>query len=104
MDLKDVVKNTKDKAEEAHSAFHAGHHDVAEQYLAGIRAQIVEYERAPEQRTEDVTKSATSEKPDEVSKETPAKALGAPAQPAASPAAAAAQQIGQGQADQKPTQ
>ncbi|MBA7609971.1 hypothetical protein ES703_17174 [subsurface metagenome] len=104
MDLKDVVKNTKDKAEEAHSAFHAGHHDVAEQYLAGIRAQIVEYERAPEQRTEDVTKSATSEKPDEVSKETPAKALGAPAQPVSTAAAAAALGSVNAQEPSKPTQ
>ncbi|MBA7648715.1 hypothetical protein ES703_56503 [subsurface metagenome] len=104
MDLKDVVQNTKDKATEAHSAFHAGHHDVAEQYLAGIRAQIVEYERVPEQRTEDVTKSATIEKPDEVQKDTPAKALGAPAQPAVIDPAAAAQQIGTGSAEPKPTQ
>ena len=104
MDLKDLVQNVRDKANEAHNAFHAGHHDVAEQYLAGIRAQILEYERAPEQRTEDVTKLATTEKPDEDQKDTPAKALGAQSQPAVVDPAAAAQQIGQGQEPSKPTQ
>lgn len=92
MDLKDVIATVREKAIEAHNAFHAGHHDVAEQYLAGIRAQIVEYERAPEQRTEDVTESATSEKPAEASPATPAAPGGPAAQAGAVLPADAAQQ------------
>ena len=33
MDLKDVIKSNREKAIEAHNAFHAGHHDVAENFL-----------------------------------------------------------------------
>ncbi|MBA7675837.1 hypothetical protein ES703_84075 [subsurface metagenome] len=104
MDLKDVVKNAKDKAAEAHSAFHAGHHDVAEQYLAGIRAQIVEYERVPEQRTEDVTKLATTEKPAQVPKDMPAQVPGAPVQPAAVDQTGQVLPASQFQTQSKPTQ
>ena len=104
MDLKDVVSNVYAKAAEAHAAFHAGHHDVAEQYLAGIRAQIVEYERAPEQRTEDVTESATSSLDEKAPKEKSAEVPGAPAQPAEEGPVLPASQFGVSQTDEKPTQ
>ncbi len=83
MDFKDVVKDVLYKAEDAHSAFHAGHHDVAKGYLDRIGAEIAEFLYPPATPAGDVTESATSEKAGETLPETPAQVPGAPAQPAA---------------------
>ena len=104
MDLKDVVEKVNRDALEALNAFHAGHHDTAEKYLYEIEKQVVEYLRVPASPAGDVTESATSEKPDEVQKDTPAKVLGDSAQPVTPGAAAAAQQVGQSPEAEKPTQ
>ncbi|MBA7522334.1 hypothetical protein ES705_14452 [subsurface metagenome] len=63
MVLKDVIRNVREKADAAHSAFHAGHHDKAKQYLAGIRAEIVQFEAENPSPAGDVTESATTETP-----------------------------------------
>ena len=90
MDLKDVVIAVKEKTKEAELAYNAGHHDVAEKYLGEIRLTVEAYFDVPATPAGDVTGSAVSEKPDEVQKDTPAKALGAAAQSATPGAAAAA--------------
>lgn len=79
MDLKDVVESVRQKAIEVHNAFHAGHPDVAENYLRGIRAEIMDYEKDKATPERDVTESATSETPAETSKATPAQPAGPPA-------------------------
>lgn len=82
MDLKDVVQNVRDKADEAVNSFHAGHHDNARHYLAGIRAEIVQFETANPTPADDVTGSATSEQGAGESQDTPAEVPGSQALPA----------------------
>jgi len=102
MDLKDVVQDVKYRAEEAHSAFHAGHPENAEKELYAIEKLVVEYLRMPATPAGDVTESPTSEKPNEVQTETPAEVPGAPVQPGAVNPADAARSVGTGSAE--PTQ
>lgn len=104
MDLKDVIESVSSDASEANSAFHAGHNDTAEEHLCSIENTIGQYLRENQTPAGDVTESTTSEKPAAPSMERLAGVPGATVQPAASPAVAAAQQIGKGQADEKPTQ
>ncbi len=104
MDLKDVISDVYAWAGEAHSAFHAGHHVKAEEYLAAIENEIGKYMTENPVPAGNVTESATSEKAGETLPETQAKVSGPGVQPAVIDPAAAARQIGQGQADQKPTQ
>lgn len=104
MDLKNVVQNVKEKADEAVNSFHAGHHDNAKHYLAGIRAEIVEYERENPPPADDVTKSVTSETPAEVQAEKPAEVPGEPAQPGAAEQPGPALPASQFQAPSKPPQ
>lgn len=104
MDLKDVVQNVRDKADEAHSAFHAGHLDNAEHYLAGIRAEIVEYEKCSSLPGEDVAESATSEKLTETLPETPGEVPGAPVQQVPEGPVLPASQFGSDRSVVKPNQ
>lgn len=78
MDLKDVVEKVKYDAEEAYSAFHAGHQVVAKRFLNEITVLIKKYFDEMGMPESDVTESATSEKPAATSQETPA-APGGPA-------------------------
>ena len=126
MDLKDVIEKVNEQAMEAHNAFHAGQHDVAEVHLGRIWWLIEDELPKTGRPQSDVTESITSEKPAALPEEKPEELLGdavnpaaysreladqkpaevpvAPAQPAVVDPAAAAQQIGTGQAEQKPTQ
>lgn len=104
MDLKDVVSSVYANAAEAHKAFHAGHHDTAENYLKSVMIQVGKYlgEEAPESAL--VAEQATSEKPAETLEETQAKVSGPGAQPAVIDPAAAARSIGSGAAEPTPPQ
>ncbi len=126
MVLKDVIRNVREKADAAHSAFHAGHHDKAKQYLAGIRAEIVQFEaenpspagESKERATgsgpkmfgrdisdpDDVTESATSEKPAETQTEKPAEVPGAQEWPGAVHSEHAVPPVEQLPQFEKPTQ
>lgn len=104
MDLKDVVQNVKEKANEAHSAFHAGHQDNARKYLAGIRAEIVQFEQENPAPAGEVTESTTSEKPAESPMGRLAGVPGAPATPAQTPGAKIAQAFGGVLTEPKPSQ
>lgn len=92
MDLKDVIAKVNKQAMEAHNAFHAGHHDVAELHLGRIWWLIEDGLPGHGTKKSDVTESATSEKMDAELKELPHPAVGPEAQPAAGDPAAAAQQ------------
>lgn len=77
MDLKDVISNVYANAAEAHAAFHAGHNEKAEEYLATIENEIGQYITENPTPAGDVTKSATSEKPADEQTEKPAEVPGA---------------------------
>ena len=77
MDLKDVVATVLDRAEEANKAFHAGHSDSSHVYLLKIVDTIDRYFKDKTTPAGDVTKSATSEKPEENATEKPEQVPGA---------------------------
>ena len=77
MDLKNVVATVRDRAEEADRAFHAGHSENSHVFLLKIVDTIDKYFKEMKTEVGDVTKSATSEKPEETSKEKPEQAAGA---------------------------
>lgn len=104
MDLKDVIATVNEKAMEAHSAFHAGHHDVAEQHLRRLTVEVDQYFRESSTSAGDVTESTTSEKPDATEQEKPAEVPGAALPATQFDSRAAAQQIGTGSAEPKPNQ
>lgn len=104
MDLKDVIQNVQQNVLEASTAYHAGHHDVAEQHLRRLSLAVDQYFRESPTPAEDVTKSATSEKPDEESQEKPAEVPGAALPATQFAPGAAAQQVGGSLTDEKPTQ
>lgn len=81
MELKDVVQTVKEKADEAHNAYHAGHQDLANGYLGEARLVIEAYELSSALPGEDVSKAATSETSSEKTPETPAQVPGSPVQP-----------------------
>ncbi|GAI71861.1 unnamed protein product [marine sediment metagenome] len=83
MDLKDVVSSVYANAAEAHKAFHAGHHDTAEEYLKEISVTLAGYWTEENRPSAVVAEQATREKQDETLAETPVEEPGAPAQPAA---------------------
>ena len=78
MDLKDVVSNVNKKAEEASRAFHAGHPDVAENYLMEQMLEIGKYFDERTTPAGDVTESVTSETASEVPEAKPAAVFGGP--------------------------
>ena len=104
MDLKDVIKQVQDSSNEATLAFMSGHHDVAEQYLYETVKVIAAYLKLPAPPASDVTKSATTEKADEVQKDTPAKALGGAAHLAGHDSVYGPQKGGQALGEKKLTQ
>ncbi|MBA7485126.1 hypothetical protein ES707_20661 [subsurface metagenome] len=104
MDLMDVIDNVLTMASKAHSEFHAGRREKAENYLADIGAEIGTYLDEKPTPAGDVTESATSEKPTEDQTEMPAQVPGSPAQPAAVNPAEAARTVGGSLTDEKPTQ
>jgi len=91
MELKEVIAKAKNIAESAHSSFHAGRLDDAENYLMVEMQTIARYFDAKTKPAGDVTESATSETETEQPAETPAKAAGPAAQAGAVLPAAAAQ-------------
>ncbi len=104
MDLQNVVSDVFANAAEAHKAFHAGHHDTAEEYLASIENDIGQYIREHPTTSAVVAEQVTSEKPAETLEETQAKVSGPGAQPAVIDPAAAARSAGTGAAEPKPPQ
>ncbi len=82
MDLKEIIAKVKNIAESAHSSYHAGRDGNAEEYLGKIRREITAYFEGPAKPAGDVTESATSEKPADEKKETPAEVPGAQVRPA----------------------
>ncbi len=83
MDLNDVVSSVYADSAEAHAAFHAGHHDKAENYLVEIVNTAGEYLVEKGDPRLNVIRATTRETPDEVPIEKPAEVPGAPAQPVA---------------------
>ncbi len=104
MDLKEAITSVTDKVTEAHNSFHAGHQIEAQRYLSEISEVVQKYFDEKGMLARDVTESATKEKQAELPGEKQAAVPGAPAQPAVVDPAAAALQIGQGQAGSKQTQ
>lgn len=91
MDLKDTVTQVELDATEALSAYNAGHHEKAEEYLCSIENTVGQHIRENIKKANDVTESATSETLAETSKETPAQPPGPAAQAGAVLPAADAQ-------------
>ncbi|MBA7563308.1 hypothetical protein ES708_04963 [subsurface metagenome] len=104
MDLKDVISDVYAWAGEAHSAFHAGHHDKAEECLKDIGAEIGTYLDEKPTPAGNVTESATSEKPGETLPETQAKVSGPGVQPAVIDPAAPASEVLPASQFEKPIQ
>lgn len=104
MDMKEVVQTVRDKADEALNAYHAGHHDNADNYLGEIRTVIQAHFGELGEWGGNVPGSPTSEKAAEVTDEKPAEVPGAPAQPAQTPGAQAALGTGDVQPFEKPAQ
>lgn len=77
MDLKEMVQSVRDKADEAHSAFHAGHHDNARNYLGQIRTEIQLFLGDLEPFAGNVTESTSHESQEAHQSETPAQAAAA---------------------------
>ncbi|MBA7479195.1 hypothetical protein ES707_14627 [subsurface metagenome] len=100
MDLKEVIAKAKNIAESAHSSFHAGRLDDAENYLMVEMQTIARYFDAKTKTADDVTESPTSETSQEKTKETPAQVPGSkdsPALPASQFLAANVGQVVQGE-------
>jgi len=91
MDLSEVVSSVYADSAEAHSAFHAGHHDKAEEYLASIENDIGQYVRENPKPPGGVTESPTSEADAETLTETQEQVSAPGVQPAVIDPAAAAQ-------------
>jgi len=70
MDLKDVVSSVYANAAEAHAAFHAGHHDTAENYLKSVKIQVEKYLDEKKLTPAEVVEQVTSSMGDEHQKET----------------------------------
>lgn len=104
MDLKDVVSSVYANAAEAHKAFHAGHHDTAENYLKSVKIQVDKYLDEKPPPLAEVAEQATSEMDVESQKEKPVEDPGSKTTPASFAAGAAARSVGTGAAEQKPPQ
>ena len=104
MDLKDVIAIVDQEANEAHRAFHAGHHENAEKHLYTIEKTVVEYLRMPATPAGDVTKATEKQVPEDEQKEKPAEVPGAPAPIRGVVPFAAARQNSQSPEAEKPTQ
>ena len=104
MDLKEIIEKAKNIAESAHSSFHAGRMDDAENYLMVEMQTIARYFEAKTKPAGDVTQSASSSPDEEAQKEKQDEVPSAQARPAAIPGARAAQQYGGSLTDEKPTQ
>ncbi|MBA7636122.1 hypothetical protein ES703_43737 [subsurface metagenome] len=103
MDLKDVVSSVYANAAEAHKAFHAGHHDTAENYLKSVKIQVEKYLDEKPPTSAEVAEQVTSAMGDETLTETQAKVSGPGVQPAVIDPVAAARSAGTGAAEQKQT-
>ncbi len=104
MDLREVIAKVKNIAESAHSSFHAGRLDDAENYLMVEMQTIARYFDGKTTPAGDVTESATSEKPAETLEETQAKVSGPGVHPAVVDPVLPASQFGGSLTDEKPTQ
>ena len=104
MDLKDVLAKVKVGQEEAELAFHAGHHEVSENFLMQAMVLLCKYFDEKTKQEGDVTESATSEKPADETKEKPAPASPAAAAGALGAQAAASQTKPPGLQGEKPPQ
>ena len=83
MDLKDVIKSNREKAIEAHNAFHAGHSDVAENYLMEQMLKTCAYFDGKITLPGGVNEPTDKLKPAEVQSEKPAAVPGDAVRPAA---------------------
>ena len=104
MDLKDVIAKVKVGQEEAELAFHAGHHEVSENFLMQAMVLLCKYFDEKTKPAGDVTESATSEKPADEQTETPAEVPDAQAAAAPGAQAAASQVKPPGLQGEKPPQ
>lgn len=104
MDLKDVIANVEKSTTEAHRAFHAGHGNVAEDYLMDQMLMICSYFNGKITLPADVTSPNDNESQTDTVTEKPAEVPGAAVQPAAVEPAAAARAVPFAQQDEKPTQ
>jgi len=82
MDLKDVVSSVYANAAEAHKAFHAGHHDTAENYLKSVMIQVGKYLDEKKLTPAEVTEQANGDTPDTVLAEQPVQDPGSSVHPA----------------------
>ena len=104
MDLKEIVAKNKNIAESAHSSFHAGRLDDAENYLMVEMQTIARYFNGKTTSAGDVNESATSEKPAETLEETQEKVSGPGVHPAVVDPAPAAGKVLPASQFAKPTQ
>ncbi len=104
MDLKDVVGNVNLKAAQAHSAYHAGHRDKAEDHLREIRGAIAVYFEMGGAPVGDVTESATSSPDAGPPEEKPAEVQDAPDQQVPESPVLPASQFGSDRSVVKPNQ
>ena len=104
MDLKDVIADVRQKAIEAHNAFHAGHKDVARNYLGEIRSEIQVFFGEGKEPWGDVTAPTDKQKPAEVQSEKPDEVPDAQVRPAAVLPADEGSQVHPASQLQKPTQ
>ncbi len=100
MDLKEIIAKAKNIAESAHSSFHAGRLDDAENYLMVEMQTIARYFDAKTKPAGDVTESTNHENPEADQSEKPAEVPGSkdsPALPASQFLAANVGQVVQGE-------
>lgn len=104
MDLKDVVSSVYANAAEAHKAFHAGHHDTAENYLKSVMIQVEKYLGEKSPTSAEVVEQVTSEMDVESQKETPVEDPGSSESPAKPAAQFLGENVGQVVQSEKPNQ
>ena len=104
MDLKEIIAKAKNIAESAHSSFHAGRLDDAENYLMVEMQTIARYFDAKTKPAGEVTESTNHENPEADQSEKPAEVPGAQEWPGAVDPVFGGQGSGSAQETSKPTQ
>ena len=104
MDLKDMIAELDKGADEAHRAFHAGHYEVAEEFLRTVAHKIAEYLGMKTIEQEHVTEATDIQTPANEQTEKPAAAPGASLHPGPFGPDAAARQAGHPEEAEKQTQ
>ena len=104
MDLKDILAEVETSTREAVLAFHAGHHDITENYLMNQMLTLCAYFDDKKEHGEPVTKATDKQVQEDEQKEKPAAVPGASLHPGPFGPAEAYLKFGVPQTEQKPTQ